>query len=148
MGLLGSNLLSTVQGTSSASGLSPVSAHEVVIFNLDKDGFEVPLLTALEDVQRYFEAARGEEDQDYPLGFSFPRSFQYEMTFGQVTKANRRERESIFEGSQNAIFDSENNRVRIEREMRVFQEADTVVRIYDFDKMRVLVSDPIKKMCQ
>ncbi len=32
--------------------------------------------------------------------------------------------------------------------MRVFQEADTVVRIFDFDKMRLLVSDPIKRICK
>lgn len=31
--------------------------------------------------------------------------------------------------------------------MRVFQETDTVVKLYDFDKMRLLVSDPIKKIC-
>lgn len=35
----------------------------------------------------------------------------------------------------------------MEREMRVFQETDTVVKLYDFDKMRLLVSDPIKKIC-
>lgn len=37
--------------------------------------------------------------------------------------------------------------MRLERETKVFQETDTVVRLFDFDKMRVLVSDPIKKMC-
>lgn len=31
--------------------------------------------------------------------------------------------------------------------MRVFQETDTVVKLYDFDKMRLLASDPIKKVC-
>ena len=31
--------------------------------------------------------------------------------------------------------------------MRVFQETDTVVKLYDFEKMRLLVSDPIKKIC-
>ena len=35
----------------------------------------------------------------------------------------------------------------MEREMRVFQETDTVVKLYDFEKMRLLVSDPIKKIC-
>ena len=37
--------------------------------------------------------------------------------------------------------------MRLEREMRVYQETDTTVKLYDFEKMRVLVSDPIKKMC-
>jgi len=62
-----------------------------------------------------------------------------------VTHTNKQE--NIFEGAQKAVFDAENNRVRIEREYRVFQETDTEVRLYDFDHMRLLVSDPIKKMC-
>ena len=37
--------------------------------------------------------------------------------------------------------------MRIERENRIFKETDTVVKLYDFDKMRLLVSDPIKKIC-
>lgn len=37
--------------------------------------------------------------------------------------------------------------MRIENESRVFWEADTEVRVYDFDQMRLLVSDPIKKAC-
>ncbi len=45
------------------------------------------------------------------------------------------------------MFDAENNRVRLERENKIFQESDTTVRLFDFDKMRVLVSDPIKKIC-
>ena len=50
-------------------------------------------------------------------------------------------------GAQKAVFDAEHNRVRIERQYRVFQETDTEVRQYDFNRMRLLVSDPIKKMC-
>ncbi len=45
------------------------------------------------------------------------------------------------------MFDAENNRVRLERENKIFHETDTTVRLFDFDKMRVLVSDPIKKIC-
>lgn len=35
----------------------------------------------------------------------------------------------------------------MERETKVFKETDTAVKLYDFDKMRLLVSDPVKKMC-
>lgn len=68
------------------------------------------------------------------------------MTFGLVTQGGNKQ-ERIYEGSQSAVFDAESNRVRMEREMRVFQETDTVVKLYDFEKMRLLASDPIKKVC-
>ena len=107
----------------------------------------MPLLDTIEDVARYYESGQREKSQkdDFPSSFAFPRSFSYDLTFGLVTRSSRQER--IFEGSQSAVFDSESNRVRMEREMRVFQETDTVVKLYDFDKMRLLVSDPIKKIC-
>lgn len=120
----------------------------MIIYSLEKeDGSEVPLLTTIEETARYYESAqrqRGEKD-DWPRSFAFPRSFSYDLTFGLVTRSNKQER--IYEGSQSAVFDSESNRVRIEREMRVFQETDTSVKLYDFDKMRLLVSDPVKKVC-
>lgn len=37
--------------------------------------------------------------------------------------------------------------MRVERVNKVFQEHDTEVKMYDFDRMRVLVSDPVKKLC-
>ena len=53
----------------------------------------------------------------------------------------------VFEGSQKAIFDADNNRIRLEKESRVFHEVDTEVKLYDFNKMRLLVSDPTLKLC-
>ena len=35
----------------------------------------------------------------------------------------------------------------MERESRVFHEVDNQVKLYDFNKMRLLVSDPSKKLC-
>ena len=53
----------------------------------------------------------------------------------------------VYEGSQSAIYDAFENRVKIERENRVFHETDTEVKLYDFNKMRLLVADPTKKLC-
>lgn len=108
----------------------------------------MPLLEVLEDLPRYFESARQDDDSvaDFPASFYFPESFSYEMTYGMVTLANNK-KQTIFDGTQKVVFDAENNRVRIERETKVFEETDTVVKVYDFDKMRLLVSDPVKKMC-
>ena len=53
----------------------------------------------------------------------------------------------MYDGSQKAIFDSFHNRVRIERESRIFHEKDTEVMIFDFEKMRLLISDPTKHLC-
>lgn len=93
----------------------------MIIYSLEReDGTEVPLLTTIEDVSRYYESGSRQKDQqdNFPSSFAFPRSFSYDLTFGLVTRANKQE--SIFEGSQSAVFDAENNRVRMEREMRVF----------------------------
>ena len=120
----------------------------MIIYSLEReDGSEVPLLETIEDATRFYESGQRQESQvrDFPSSFAFPRSFSYELTFGLVTRSNRQER--IYEGSQSAVFDAECNRVRMEREMRVFQETDTVVKLYDFEKMRLLVSDPVKKVC-
>lgn len=41
----------------------------------------------------------------------------------------------VFDGSQSVIFDSDSNRVRVERETRAFYDKDTRVWLYDFNKM-------------
>lgn len=64
-----------------------------------------------------------------------------------MTRSNPRDDSTIFVGEQKAIFDEQSNRVRVERVNKVFQEKDTEVRVYDFEQMRLLVSDPIKDMC-
>lgn len=69
------------------------------------------------------------------------------MNLGTVTNLQNPRHFKVFNGSQKAIFDAVNNRVRIERETRVFHEKDTEVLIYDFEKMRLLVSEPTKKLC-
>jgi hypothetical protein len=40
------------------------------------------------------------------------------------------------------ILDAENNRVKIHRINKVFREPDQEVQVYDFQKMRLLTSDP------
>lgn len=68
-----------VQGTT--------SSNQVVIFSLEKDGNEIPLLTTLEDLPRYFESARSDKDSlEFPPEFEWPRSYSYELTYGQVTR--------------------------------------------------------------
>lgn len=68
-----------VQGTT--------SSNQVVIFSLEKDGKEIPLLTTLEDLPRYFESARSDKNSlDFPPEFEWPKSYSYELTYGQVTR--------------------------------------------------------------
>jgi len=69
------------------------------------------------------------------------------MSLGTVTNFSNPSKSKVFEGSQTAIFDAVHNRVRIERETRVFHETDLEVLLYDFDKMMLLISDPSKRMC-
>jgi hypothetical protein len=57
------------------------------------------------------------------------------MNLGTVTNLQNPRHFKVFNGSQKAIFDAVNNRVRIERETRVFHEKDTEVLIYDFEKI-------------
>ena len=59
----------------------------MVVFSLGREGeSEVPLLKVLEDLPRYFESARESAEQaDFPASFAFPRSYSYELTYGQVT---------------------------------------------------------------
>ena len=45
------------------------------------------------------------------------------------------------------ILDGENNRLRTDKLNMLFVETDREVRVYDFSKLRVLVSDPDKRMC-
>lgn len=120
-GAFASALLASV-GALPANG---VSHSEVVIFHLvDSNRHEdVPLLQVLEDLPAFF----GDQMSDqlaFPPSFAFPRSFEYKATFGHSTmvrQANSRTmRQKIYEGRQSATFDAENNRVRIERENRVY----------------------------
>lgn len=53
----------------------------------------------------------------------------------------------MFNGAQYTIFDAENNRVKTHRLNKIFKEIDTEVQVYDFNRMRLLVSDPDKQMC-
>lgn len=70
---------------------------------------------------RYFESARQDDDSvaDFPASFYFPESFSYEMTYGMVTH-DKKKKQTIYKGTQNVVFDAENNRVRVERETKVF----------------------------
>ena len=45
------------------------------------------------------------------------------------------------------ILDAENNRMRIDKVNMIYIEADHEVRVYDFNKLKTLVSDPDKEMC-
>lgn len=53
----------------------------------------------------------------------------------------------VFNGAQETIFDAENNRVKHHRVNRIFKEIDHEVQVYDFNRLRLLVSDPEKQMC-
>jgi len=109
---LAANMAIEVQGT-----LANFS-KEVIVYSLDLgEDNEVPLLSTIDDMPRYFDSANRQE-VEFPSDFSFPRSFQYDLTFGMVTRSHKQE--SIYEGSQSAIFDAANNRVRIERETKIF----------------------------
>lgn len=91
----------------------------------------------------YFDTSN---DSSFPESFEFPRSFEYSVAFGLVTLGDKK-RKRIFEGSQQVIFDDSHNRVRTDREMRIFHEKDRQIKLYEFDRMRLLVSDPDKKAC-
>ena len=116
---------------------------DVQLFNLVKDSDEINLIDVLENMPAYFNTS---VESSFPESFEFPRNFEYSVAFGKVTVGDKK-RKRIFEGSQQVIFDDQNNRVRIEREMRIFHEKDKQVKLYEFDKMQLLVSDPDKKVC-
>ena len=120
-----------------------LTKQEVQLYSLVKGEDEVNLLTVLDSMPSYFDI---DDELPFPDTFEFPRSFEYTAAFGKVTVGDKK-RKRIFEGSQSVIFDDENNRVRLERETRIFHEKDREVKLYEFDKMRLLVSDPDKKMC-
>jgi hypothetical protein len=83
----------------------------------------------------------------FPPSFKFPESFQFDLNYAQVIDPENQIKMRVFEGSQSVLFDADYNRVRIERESRIFYDKDTSVQLYDFNKMRMLVSDPKKKFC-
>jgi len=53
----------------------------------------------------------------------------------------------VYQSRQNVILDAENNRMKIDKLNMFFVDTDREVRVYDFAKQRVLVSDPDKQMC-
>jgi len=75
-----------------------------------------------------------------------PSSFEFSAQIATVSK-QKRDKKKVFGGAQYSIFDAENNRVKIHRLNKVFREIDTEVQVYDFNRMRLLVSDPDKSMC-
>ncbi len=111
-----------------------------------EDGKQVSLLQALEDVPRYF-GKRASSPLPFPESFSLPRSFEYHMNLGIVTNLAEPSKVKVYEGSQSTIVDSVHNRVKIERETRIFHEKDVEHLNFDFEKMRLLVSDPTKQLC-
>lgn len=82
----------------------------------------------------------------FPEGFAFPASFEFSATVGTVSNVARGRRK-VFNGAQYSIFDAANNRVKIHRLNKIFKEVDSEVQVYDFNRMRLLVSDPDKQMC-
>jgi hypothetical protein len=95
------------------------------------------LLTTLADVPANFP-----EHLDFPEGFAFPPSFEYEMNVGLVSGKGK-----VSQTKSKVILDAENNRVRTDRLSLLFEETDREVKVYDFTKLRVLVSDPHRKIC-
>lgn len=69
------------------------------------------------------------------------------MNLGIVTNLTEPSKVKVYEGSQSTIVDSVHNRVKIERETRIFHEKDVEHLNFDFEKMRLLVSDPTKQLC-
>jgi len=71
------------------------------------------------------------------------------MNVGQmaVVSAPQKFSGKVYQSRQNVILDAENNRLKIDKLNMFFVETDREVRVYDFGKMRVLVSEPDKKMC-
>ena len=138
--LVGSNLSDIVMAKGGKE--DSVKLFSVVF----EDGKEINLLNTLEDIPRYFGKKGPSGTLPYPPSFSFPRSFEYSMNLGTLTNLEKRQFK-VYEGSQKAVFDAFHNRVRIERESRIFHEKDTEVMIFDFEKMRLLISDPNKHLC-
>ena len=66
---------------------------------------------------------------------------------GVVARKEFNEGFKVYNSAQSTIFDAENNRVKIHRQNKIFREIDNEVQVYNFDIMRLLVSDPSKQMC-
>ena len=69
------------------------------------------------------------------------------MKLGIVTNLNEQTKFKVYEGSQHAILDDLHNRVWIERETRIYHEKDTEALHFDFDNMKLFVSEPVKGLC-
>jgi len=101
------------------------------------------LLDTFSSLENYFPRAAATTKR--PEDFKFPASFEFSAVVGSVSTVNRGRK--VFNGAQYSIFDAENNRVKIHRVNKIFKEVDTEVQVYDFNRMRLLVSDPDKQMC-
>lgn len=90
-------------------------------------------------------------DLAFPETFEFPLSFEYHVNVGQMAVpeagAPYKRDKKVYQSKQNVILDGENNRIRIDKLNMFFIDTDREVRVYDFGKLRVLVSDPDKQMC-
>ena len=111
---------------------------EPLIFFKNVQGKEVSLLTMLHNNQVNQFAL----SDPFPSDFHFPRSFEFEMTLAQQYQPNR-----FIYATQSSIFDSQNNRVKIERQNLVYAETNTQSKIYEFEKMQVHVADPDRGVC-
>ena len=69
------------------------------------------------------------------------------MSLGIVANLAEPSKLKVYEGSQHTIIDAVHNRVRIERETRVYHEKDTEVLNFDFERMQLRASDPAKLLC-
>lgn len=74
-------------------GAQKDTLNQVVLYSLQCEcGSETPLLEVLDDLPRHFESLKDSSSPaDFPASFSFPKSFSYEMTFGKVTRSNKRD---------------------------------------------------------
>jgi len=70
---------------------------------------------------------------EFPNGFLFPPSFEYEMNVGQLS-ANEKGRAKVSQTRTKVILDAENNRVRTDRLFLLFEDTDREVKVYDFSK--------------
>ena len=89
----------------------------------------------------------GAPKPNHPEDFAFPRSFEFNALVAIVSRNRKSESFKVHNSAQSTIFDAENNRVKIHRLNKIFREVDNEVHVYDFDQMRLLVSDPTKQMC-
>ena len=86
----------------------------------------------------------GTPKPNHPEDFAFPRSFEFNALVAIVSRNRKSESFKVHNSAQSTIFDAENNRVKIHRLNKIFREVDNEVHVYDFDQMRLLVSDPTK----